>query len=320
MMRRVPAAKIGNIGVTQAKLAIEEKLGWLFREQPTDDYGIDAQVEIVDGDRVLGRLLALQIKAGPNWFREETADGWWFRPSAAHVRYWATHSLPVSVVLYEPKKRECYWQLIEPKTLVETKAGGWKVLVPKKQVLNGDARAPLQKAADGDAYSLRIRELRLARPWMELLTQGVRLIIDIEEWVNKSSGRGAIALSIDKGDGRPPAEIAKWSVFLGLKDYAEVVPKMFAWANVEVHEETYSKMGYEQYESDCVYYDGEGYGDATMGYGEWLSRRTAPGLRPYSSGAGEVDRWRLELTFSELGKAFLLVDDFATNGIKQLAI
>ncbi|WP_408954255.1 DUF4365 domain-containing protein, partial [Kribbella solani] len=77
---RKQSASIAAIGVTRTQLYVQEDLGWLFREQPTEDYGIDAQVEIVDGDKVRGRLLAFQIKSGESWFDQPTAGGWWFRP------------------------------------------------------------------------------------------------------------------------------------------------------------------------------------------------------------------------------------------------
>ena len=178
MMRRKPSAKVASVGVAHAKLAIEEKLGWLLREQPTEDYGIDAHVEVVDEDMVRGRLLALQIKSGTSWFKEPGSEGWWFRPDEDHVQYWTNHSLPVVVVLYRPETKRCHWQLVNRETLVETSTGGWKLLVPEAQVLDGSARTPLREAVDGDPYVLRIRELQLARPWMELLADGKRLVVD----------------------------------------------------------------------------------------------------------------------------------------------
>src|SRR5216683_1096782 len=45
--------------------------GWLFREQTTHDYGIDAHVEIVVDKRPTGKLIALQIKAGTSFFWEK---------------------------------------------------------------------------------------------------------------------------------------------------------------------------------------------------------------------------------------------------------
>lgn len=297
MMHRKPSAKVASIGVTQTQLAVEDGLGWLFREQPTEDFGIDAHAEVVDAELVRGRLLALQIKSGPSWFREQGTGGWWFRPDAEHVEYWMNHSLPVVVVLYHPARERCYWQLINRETLIETSRGGWKLLVPETQVLDAGARAALSQAAEGDPYTLRIRELQLARPWMKMLTEGIRLVIDIEEWVNKTSGRGTIALGVDNEDGNDPERLVSWNVFLGLSSYVEVVPKLFAWANVGLHEETYDNADYDDYP---------------------FNRDDWGALHPYRNGAGEVDFYRLELTLNELGRAFLLVDQFASKGARQL--
>jgi hypothetical protein len=105
---RKPSAKVASVGVTRTQLYVEEQLEWLFRRQPTEDYGIDAHVEIVDGENVRGRLLALQIKSGASWFREPTDGGWWYRPDEDHVTYWSHHSLPIAVVLYNPVSKACH--------------------------------------------------------------------------------------------------------------------------------------------------------------------------------------------------------------------
>ncbi|MER8043483.1 DUF4365 domain-containing protein [Streptomyces sp. NPDC094032] len=304
--------------MTHTKLAVEGELGWLFREQ-TEDYGIDAQAEVVDNDDVRGRLLALQIKSGMSWFRETAPGGWWFRPDAEHVAYWLNHSLPVVVVLYHPERRRCYWQLVNRRTLQETSTGGWKLLVQEAQLLDASARKTLREAAEGDPYELRIRELQLAKPWMELLAGGKRLVVEMEEWVNKSSGRGEISLGVDNENGEKPEELASWSVFLGLASYAEVVPKLFAWADAHVHPETYNESEYDQYTADCCIWADEYEPSAPVSFEEWKQRLIPERIRPYRNGGGEVDFYRLELTLNELGKAFMVVDRFATEGGRLLA-
>lgn len=149
-MRRLQSAKVSALGVTHTKLAVERELGWVFREQPTEDYGIDAQVEVVEGVAVSGKLLGLQIKSGMSWFRESAPGGWWYRPAAEHVRYWLNHSLPVVVVLCHPDTGHCHWQLVSQDTVVCTTAGGYKLLVPEAQVLDESARRPLREVAAGD--------------------------------------------------------------------------------------------------------------------------------------------------------------------------
>lgn len=279
MMRRKPSARVASEGVTRTQQAIEDKLGWLFRNQPTEDYGIDAHSEVVDGEDVRGRLLALQIKSGESFFKESGPGGWWFRPDKEHVQYWLNHSLPVVVVLYHPVTRQCHWQLVNRATLEKTSTGGWKLLVPEAQVLDQGAAVPLHAAAEGDPYVLRIRELQLARPWME----------------------------------------RRWNIYLGLASYAEVVPRLFAWANVSMHEETHGNPEHDEYEPEYVIFDSEE--DDFTNFDlerDWQRIRAAERLRPYANGAGEVDFWRLELRLNELGKAFLVVDKFGMEGGRQL--
>ena len=316
-MRRKPSARVASEGVTHTQQAIEDELGWLFRNQPTEDYGIDAQAEVVDGEDVRGRLLALQIKSGTSWFKDTGPGGWWFRPDREHVQYWTNHSLPVVVILYHPETKRCHWQLVNRETLVKTSAGGWKLLVPEDQELDVSAREPLQKAAEGDPYELRLRQLRLAKPWMELLSSGKRLVVDMEEWVNKSSGRGSISLGVDNEDGEKPEELASWGVFLGLASYAEVAPKLFAWADARVHQETYDESEYDQYKADCCIWTEEAELFA-VSFAEWRRGLDAERIRPYRNGGGEVDFYRLELTLNQLGKAFLVVDRFAMGGGRLL--
>ncbi|MEU8252498.1 hypothetical protein, partial [Nonomuraea sp. NPDC048916] len=117
--------------------------------------------------------------------------------------------------------------------------------------------------------------------------------------VNKTSGRGTITLGVDNEDGNDPEQLASWTVFLGLSSYVEVVPKLFAWANESLHAETYDDVEYDDYP-----YERDDWG----------------ALHPYMNPSGEVDFYRLELTLNELGRAFPLVDLFATEGTRQLTV
>ncbi|MGW6120836.1 hypothetical protein ACWFRF_17485 [Nocardia sp. NPDC055165] len=146
---------------------------------------------------------------------------------------------------------------------------------------------------------------------MEMLAAGQRLVVDVEQWVNKVVGRGDVSLGIDNEDGKEPTQLATWGVISGLSNPAEVVPQLFMWADVHVHEETYADGEYDLYVAECVYYDNEGDRIATEDFDSWRSRRIDfDVLHPYANEAGEVDHWRLELTLNDLGRAYLLVDGF----------
>ncbi|WP_159054068.1 DUF4365 domain-containing protein [Streptomyces sp. AS58] len=84
--------------------------GCLWRETPMHDVGIDGQIEYVDTEgRATGRIVAVQIKAGPSYFSSR-ADGLVrFKPHVKHRNYWASFPLPVVVVLYHPDEHLAIW-------------------------------------------------------------------------------------------------------------------------------------------------------------------------------------------------------------------
>jgi hypothetical protein len=111
-------------GVHAVGLIVNEKLHWIFREQPVSDYGIDAHIEVVEPDGSLkGRLLGVQIKSGPSFFSESHPYGWIYRGEKRHLDYWLRHVLPVIVVLYDLESGETYWQAVTPETVSDTGKG-----------------------------------------------------------------------------------------------------------------------------------------------------------------------------------------------------
>jgi hypothetical protein len=231
-MRRKDSQATELEGVAFVDLIVSRDLRWLFREQSKSDFGIDAHIEVVEDDEVTGKLLAVQIKSGDSYFKQPSADGWRYRPSTDHVRYWKAHSLPVIVVLYNPTDKRAYWQEVNGETLERSTRGGWFVVVPNGQKLSSDSAEALSKIAAGDAYILRIRQLQLALPWIRLLNSGRRLLVEVQEWVNKTSGRGSIRLvSVDEG-GDDRIDEGEWAILLGLRPYGAVLPQLFAWADV----------------------------------------------------------------------------------------
>lgn len=91
------------------------KIGWLYREQPICDVGIDAQVEIVKDSKPTGQLLALQIKSGVSYFSEIENNEIIYRPDKKHVNYWMKYCLPVVIILYNPETDQFFWTDVEPK-------------------------------------------------------------------------------------------------------------------------------------------------------------------------------------------------------------
>ena len=117
---------------------IAERNNWLFREQPIDDIGIDAHMKWVEMNGISRQLLAVQIKSGESWFREQKDGHIIFRGiNERQYNYWTMNSLPCIVVLFNPADNMCIWQKLTSKTIERTNNGkgkGYFVRVPIKQV------------------------------------------------------------------------------------------------------------------------------------------------------------------------------------------
>jgi hypothetical protein len=81
----------------------------------------------------------------------------------------------------------------------------------------------------------------------------------------------------------------------------------------------YDDVEYDRYKAECSSWDE---GDRFFGepFADWHRDRVDMGIRPYNNAAGEVDYYRLELTLNELGRSFLVVNEFATSGLRQLTL
>lgn len=142
---RAGTLQTGDQAVAQVKLAVSQQLGWLFRELPGPDLGIDGQIEIladVDGEaRPTGRVMSVQVKGGPSFFKSD-AGPWTVYIEKPTVHYWRLHSLPVLVVLANLATGECFWTRGDDPALDPTEHH-YKIVVPRDQRLDASARAAL---------------------------------------------------------------------------------------------------------------------------------------------------------------------------------
>lgn len=142
------SSSIERLGIN----AVEKRfirLGWIFREQPKADFGVDANVEYCIGDVPQGRLLALQIKSGISWFGKPRPSGFLYRGSLRHLEYWTRHSLPVVLVLYHPDLDEAFWTPVTADN-VRRAEKGWRIIVPAHQKLNVSSNEALRELATPD--------------------------------------------------------------------------------------------------------------------------------------------------------------------------
>lgn len=175
--------------------AILTRLGWIFREQSTSDYGIDAHAEKRDSDGSAGgKLIALQIKSGASYFRKR-GDGYVFYGEQRHRDYWTNHSLPVFLILHNPETGLTLWQRIADHLIDEGADGRWSIAIPADQTLDEQHEAFLAGGIASDLGSMRRARLILDLPVIRQFAEQQDIYLRVEDWVNKTLNfRGAAAV------------------------------------------------------------------------------------------------------------------------------
>ena len=236
---------VERIGVATTEKIIN-KMGLIFREQPTDDYGVDAQIETIENGYATGKLIAVQIKSGESYFEETTSEGIVFRGERKHYDYWLNHSLPVIIVLYNPKNDKCYWNVVNSETATLT-SKNWKIEVPFSNLLE-NAKSKLFELADNlTEYEKKFNTFLFAKPWMKEIIMGNKVVLNAEEWINKSSGRGEFKLRIFDKNGTEKQVFNRTFFGFGLKPYIQVFKELFPWATITIDMDYY-----REYDEDAI--------------------------------------------------------------------
>lgn len=298
------AASTERLGVSKLEFYFSSH-GWLFREQMIHDYGIDAHIEIVNDAYPTGDLIAIQIKSGMSFFSEETEEAYIFRTEDKHISYWSNHSLPVILVLYNPDADVLLWQVINETTVVST-GKGWKIEVPKSNVLNENSLRELSTLTQPEPYIQKLNKMKFDRHWMHKITEGYDVFVEFDDWVNKSLSRYQISLISED-------EVQDWPMtFSPGMSIEEALEFFIPWADFEMDIESHREASESQWSAECyMTYDKED--DQTIYSQSFESWYNEPdGIVPFQQD-GEIASYRLQLSLNEIGKAFLKIDEFLSE-------
>lgn len=317
---------VERLGVATTEKIIN-KMGLIFREQPTDDYGVDAQIETIENGYATGKLIAVQIKSGESYFKETTSEGIVFRGERKHYDYWLNHSLPVIIVLYNPENDKCYWNVVNSETATLT-FKNWKIEVPFSNLLE-NAKSKLFELADNlTEYEKKFNTFLFAKPWMKEIIMGNKVVLNAEEWINKSSGRGEFKLRIVDKNGTEKQVFNRTFLGFGLKPYIQVFSELFPWATITIDMDYYHEYDEEAIKENnfeavmYTYPDAVGatfnleklkfiYPEDAPSMKEWMKDKK--NIRPYYIGAGEVAFYQLVLELNDVAESFWVLDDFINN-------
>ncbi len=273
------------------------KLGWMFREQPTLDTGIDAHVEVARDGFATGKIIGIQIKTGASYLKN-VGGKWVFYGDPKHHDYWLNHSLPVILVSHVPETDMTRWVQIDRKS-VELTDKAWKVAFPDNQFLNRESISKLVDISDGSDEAIKNRKLFLDKPMMSALQEGKTVIVEFFEDLHKTLKK--VIIQVKVLDGSEVLFTKEWGVAYAGSEAHDVMTSFFPWAQIEVDHHYYSKNLDRK----------------SLEYVFDFNDITSKPIYPYDIQFGEFGRYRIKLFLNDLGKSFLCYADFIESGTRS---
>lgn len=280
-----------RLGVNETESIILKEIKWIFREQPIVDMGIDAHIEIVNEGLPTGTLIAVQIKTGISHFKDQNDELVYYGKNE-HLNYWLNHTLPVILVAHLPDENKTYWVHVNKENITKTPKA-WKISIKKSNILNSSSKIELENITKNTTKSEQKQQaLFLAKPLIEKLNNGGKLIIETDEYHNKSLGRSNIKLFYidENGNKFPEKEWRQWYTGYSIE---ELFQNIYPWADISTDNEFYQENFCQSFYS--VYTD------------LYIEHNN---IFPYKVLCGEVSLYRLELKLNILGQSFLNISNY----------
>ena len=111
---------------------------WVFRETPHTDYGIDGEVEQTINEELTGAKIALQIKSGESYLKENKDGNIVFYIDEWHYKYWLQYSIPVIILFYDETNNRVIWDQVKVANIRNTKKQH-KIELSTSKVLTNDS-------------------------------------------------------------------------------------------------------------------------------------------------------------------------------------
>lgn len=112
-------------------------MGWVFRETTHTDYGIDGNVEQTVDGRPTNSHIALQIKSGQSYLKENRNGNITFYIDEWHYKYWLQSDRPVLILFYDDVNDVVIWEQVKLSNIQSTNTQ-FKIVINPTKVLNRD--------------------------------------------------------------------------------------------------------------------------------------------------------------------------------------
>ena len=295
-----------RIGVNEVTGIFLKEFKWIPRTILESDMGIDMEVEICDNGNPTGQLVGIQIKTGESYFKENIAGDIIYRGSNVHLKYWLNHSLPILIILHNPTTGVTLWQEIVQEKISVTKSR-WKIEIPISKQLTGNCKDEIINLNKFPLYFQRVQRLSVHKELMMEIKRGNKIIIEADEWVNKSIGRVTISLKRINSNGKEILLSEGGYIHFNGIDSLQI---LYPWADFHTDEEYYYDYDHDNFMEHYGIWDSENkvYCGEVIDFSEYKS--SLPSIRAMQDGSGEKQLYRLELTLNALGNSFLEVNKY----------
>jgi len=133
-----PSKQKGNIGQTFFANFVHQLLNFSYRPVPQElDYGIDGHIDIVTGENVTGRTLAIQIKCGDSYFAPNTEGDIKYTGENKHLNFYLNTPTPIILVVLNSNCSEGRWVQFKKEILMPS-TNGWHIEIPSQNTLSKD--------------------------------------------------------------------------------------------------------------------------------------------------------------------------------------
>ncbi|GBQ94518.1 MULTISPECIES: DUF4365 domain-containing protein [Gluconobacter] len=152
---------IDQVGIHYFSMMTTKVLGHICRLNTSTDVGIDAWIELVDGNRMAtGTYVAAQIKSSENTDEKNSITHY---IDEKHKEYWLNHSIPVVFVDVNIDKNCILIKDISQRNLVQTNTR-WKITLTEDDELSKVGRdlfSRLARPHPSDPLRSKLRELQI---------------------------------------------------------------------------------------------------------------------------------------------------------------
>jgi hypothetical protein len=122
-------------GVYDIGKAITKRIGWIFREQPILDIGIDAIIEQKIEGKATGQFIALQIKSGKSYLANKNDSSVGFLIDLEHFKYWRDLCIPFIIIIYDTLLEISIWEVFNSDKLKKNK-NSYRLDIPRNNILD----------------------------------------------------------------------------------------------------------------------------------------------------------------------------------------